>query len=63
MSYHIPGSYRASHFWHGSTHLKIVYTSFRLEFQDHRTWVAQSVKHPTLDFGPGDDLMVHEIEP
>ena len=23
------------------------------------TWVAQSVKHPTLDFGSGHDLMVH----
>ena len=27
------------------------------------TWMAQLVKHPTLDFGSGHDLMVHEIEP
>ena len=27
------------------------------------TWVAQSVKHPTLDFGSGYDLMVREFEP
>ena len=27
------------------------------------TWVAQSVKLPTLDFGSGGDLMVCEIEP
>ena len=27
------------------------------------TWVAQSVKHPTLDFGSGHDLRVHETEP
>ena len=26
-------------------------------------WVAQSVKQPTLDFGSGHDLTVHEIEP
>ena len=26
-------------------------------------WVAQSVKQPTLDFGSGHDLMVHEFEP
>ena len=25
-------------------------------------WVAQSVKHPTLDFGLGHDLMVHGIQ-
>ena len=25
--------------------------------------VAQSVKHPTLDFGSGHDLTVHEIKP
>ena len=25
--------------------------------------MAQSVKHPTLDFGSGHDLMVCEIEP
>ena len=25
-------------------------------------WVAQSVKYPTLDFGSGDDLTVHEFE-
>ena len=26
-------------------------------------WVAQLVKHLTLDFGSGHDLRVHEIEP
>ena len=26
-------------------------------------WVAQSVKHPTLNFGSGYDLMVCETEP
>ena len=25
--------------------------------------MAKSVKRPTLDFGSGHDLMVHEIEP
>ena len=28
-----------------------------------RTWEAQSVKHPTLDFSSGHDLAVQEIEP
>ena len=27
------------------------------------TWVAQSVKHLTLDFGSGHDLMVYDIKP
>ena len=26
-------------------------------------WVARSVKHPTLGFGSGHDLMVHEFDP
>ena len=26
-------------------------------------WVAQSVKHPTLDFSSGPDLTVNEFEP
>ena len=26
------------------------------------TWVAQSTKHPTLDFRSGHDLMICEIE-
>ena len=26
-------------------------------------WVAASVKHPTLDFGSGQDLMAREFEP
>ena len=26
-------------------------------------WVPQLVKHPTLDFGSGQDLMVCEFEP
>ena len=25
-------------------------------------WVAHSIKHPTLDFGSGHDLMVHAME-
>ena len=27
------------------------------------TWVAQSVKCPTLGFGSGHDLMIHEFKP
>ena len=27
------------------------------------TWVAQLVKHPTLGFGSGHDLTVHEFKP
>ena len=27
------------------------------------TWVARSVKRPTLDFGSGHDLTLHELEP
>ena len=27
------------------------------------TWVAQLVKGPTLDFGSGHDLIIHEIKP
>ena len=27
------------------------------------TWVAQWVKHPTLDFGSAHDLMVHGFDP
>ena len=27
------------------------------------TWMAQSVEHPTLDFGSGHGLMVCEFEP
>ena len=26
-------------------------------------WVAQSLKHPTLDLGSGHNLTVHEFEP
>ena len=26
-------------------------------------WVAQLVKHPTLGFGSGRDLMVHQFKP
>ena len=34
-----------------------------LEMQDLRgAWVAQSVKHQTLEFGSGHDLMVHGLE-
>ena len=27
------------------------------------TWVAQSAKHPTLDFNSGQDLIIRELEP
>ena len=27
------------------------------------TWVAQSVKHPTLDFDSGHELILHWIKP
>ena len=27
------------------------------------TWVAQLVESPTLDFGSGHNLVIHEIEP
>ena len=30
--------------------------------QRRDTWVAQSVKHPTLDFGSDHDLTVSELE-
>ena len=30
---------------------------------DWDVWMAPSVKHLTLDFGSGHDLMVHEFEP
>ena len=36
------------------------------KFKRHYTWgawVAQSVKCPTLDFGSGHDLTVHEFQP
>ena len=37
---------------------------FVVEVQKMRgAWVAQSVEHPTLDFGSGHDLMVCEFEP
>ena len=26
-------------------------------------WLAQSIKHPTLDFGSGQDLTIRELEP
>ena len=34
-----------------------------LKLQGWGTWVAQSVKHLTLDLGSGHDLTVHEFEP
>ena len=34
-----------------------------LLFKVMGTWVAQLVKHPTLDFGSLHDLVVHGIEP
>ena len=33
------------------------------EWDEQGTWVAQSLKDPTLDFGSHHDLMVHEIKP
>ena len=37
--------------------------AFSLKREDYKgTWVAQSLKHPTLDFGSGHDLMVREIK-
>ena len=40
-----------------SIEISIRYFSFR------DAWVAQSVKHPTLDFGSSHDLAVHGIKP
>ena len=37
-----------------------------IELKQNNSWgsrVAQSVKHPTLGFGSGDDLTLHEFEP
>ena len=34
-----------------------------LKSQFRGAWVAQSVKHPTLDFISGHDLTVHEFKP
>ena len=35
-----------------------------LKHREYRgTWMAQSVKHPTLDFSSGHDLTVHGIKP
>ena len=31
--------------------------------QSWGTWVAQPVERPTLDFGSGHDLVVHEFKP
>ena len=36
---------------------------FQYVIMNGGTWVVQSIKHLTLDFGSGHDLMVHEIEP
>ena len=41
---------------------KIVWT-FLKKLKIGGTWVAQSVKCPTLGFGSGHDLVFHEIEP
>ena len=32
-------------------------------YESWGAWVAQSGKHPTLDFGSGHDLTVREFEP
>ena len=34
-----------------------------MEGNNGGTWVAQSVKHSTLDFGSGHDLTVGKFEP
>ena len=39
-----------------------IFSSF-LDEESEGTWVAQLVKHPTLDLGSGHDLMVHGIKP
>ena len=36
---------------------------FQLKRNLRGTWVAQLVKHLTLDFGSGHDLTVREFEP
>ena len=36
---------------------------FVLKILARDTWVAQSVKHPILDFSPGYDLMVMRLSP
>ena len=38
-------------------------TKVKIEKEKWGTCVAQSVKHLTLDFGSGGDLMVQEYEP
>ena len=37
--------------------------TFKKQIWLRGTWVAQSVKRPTLGFSSGHDLTVHEIEP
>ena len=44
---------------HGSAWIKLKI----LTWAGGSAWVAQSVKHPTPDFGPGYDLAAHEMKP
>ena len=43
-------------------HFLISSLGFNLKSDGRGAWVAQSVKHPTLDFSSGHDLMVREFE-
>ena len=56
----------ASYFWLSlplSEPPEVLYYSLLFKhFCLRATWVAQSVKRLTLDFGSGQDLTVHEIE-
>ena len=58
-------------YMHSNEYYSIIYNSQDMEttkvYQRQKnvkgTWVAQSVKHPTLDFSSGHDLTAHENEP
>ena len=43
--------------------MKHISFDFLKTFKNWGTWVAHLVKHPTLDFGSGHEVMVSEIEP
>ena len=47
-----------------AVNLKLFLKNYTLNKKNRRwgTWVAPSVKRPTLDFGSGHDLPVHEFE-
>ena len=40
-----------------------LYHFYVKSYMKRSAWVAQSVKHPTLDFGSGHDLTVRESKP